>query len=176
MPVEAGQNDVFPAPGRPASPDSWDWDGLDRDLRPRLVALGIRRFKYTPEEAEDLVQDVFETVWEKRPRVRCPEAYLVTTFFRRCVDRVRSQSRGEGRETTLDTAPPDHVAADRILAAVHVRGAFRRMTPLCRQLIRILCLEGRRLADVAAERGCSVPAVWKRLDRCIRRMRTCLAA
>ena len=177
---EVGQNDLLlsvrRAPPAGSAPDCWDWERLDRELRPRLVAQGIRRFGCTPEEAEDLVQDIFGTVWEKRPRVRHPEGYLVTTFLHRCIDRLEARSRTASRETCLEEVPPDHLAADRLVAVVHVRGALRRMTPICRALIRTICLGRVRLADVAAEKGCSVPAVWKRLDQCIRRMRTCLAA
>ena len=107
----ASQNDIFPgsdasfvdaAAGAP--PDAWDWERLDGHLRPRLVAVGVRRFGCTPEEAEDLVQDVFEAVLVKRPRVRNTEGYLVSTFFNRCVDRVEQRARHLTLETSLGAA------------------------------------------------------------------------
>lgn len=158
-------------------PETWDWETLDLELRPRLVSLGIRRFRFTPEEAEDLVQDVYARLWERRPRVRNLKGYVATAFLHRCFDWLESNSRKGRFEARLEAPwPADPNAGDRLLVAVHVRGALRRMTPICRFLIHRYCVERARLADLANERSCSIPAVWKRLDRCIKRMRTCLIA
>ncbi len=182
MAAGASQNDISfgsdgpldgAAPG--TFPDTWDWEGLDGHLRPRLVTVGIRRFGCTAEEAEDLVQDVFEAVLVKRPRVRNAEGYLVSAFFNRCFDRVEQRARQMTLELGLETAPAGADGSERLLNAFHVRGAFRRLTPVCRQLIRSYCLMRVSLAEAAANSGCTVPAVWKRINQCIKRMRTCLA-
>ena len=183
MSTGVSQNDVFL--GSDASfveaaagelPDAWDWERLDAHLRPRLVAVGMRRFGCTPEEAEDLVQDIFEAVLVKRPRVRNVEGYLVSTFFNRCFDRVEERTRKLMLEASLDAAHAEADGSERLLTAFHVRGAFRRLTPACRHLIRSYCVLRVSLAEAAADSGCSVPAVWKRINQCIKRMRTCLAA
>lgn len=186
MPPGASQNDIFSgsnasfadagARGAGALPDTWDWEKLDGHLRPRLVAVGIRRFGCTPEEAEDLVQDIFEAVLVKRPRVRNAEGYLVSTFFNRCFDRVEQRARQLTFETSVDAASAGTDGSERLLSAFHVRGAFRRLTPVCRHLIRSYCVHRVSLAEAAADSGCTVPAVWKRINQCIKRMRTCLAA
>src|ERR1039457_312194 len=120
MSTGVSQNDVFL--GSDASfveaaagelPDAWDWERLDAHLRPRLVAVGMRRFGCTPEEAEDLVQDIFEAVLVKRPRVRNVEGYLVSTFFNRCFDRVEERTRKLMLEASLDAA---HAEADGVRA------------------------------------------------------------
>ena len=157
-------------------PDAWDWERLDGHLRPRLVAVGVRRFGCTPEEAEDLVQDIFEAVLLKRPRVRNTEGYLVSTFFNRCFDRVEERAREDSFVASLDAAHTRSDVSEGLLTAFHVRGAFRRLTPVCRRLIRSYCVQRVSLAEAAAGSGCSVPAVWKRINQCIKRMRTCLAA
>lgn len=158
--------------------EAWDWERLDLRLRPRLVAVGVRRFGCTPEEAEDLVQDVFGALWTKRPRVRNPEGYLVAMFFNRCRDRGESRARWTTLELPLDDIPRgDHDReARRLLDALHVRGAFRRLSPECRRLIREYCVLRRSLAEAAAGSGCTVPAAWKRIDQCLKRMRSCLSS
>lgn len=183
MPAEASQNDIFSAPGsrirakaEGSLPETWDWDGLDRQLRPRLVTVGVRRFGCTPEEAEDLVQDVFEAVLLKRPRVRNAEGYLVSAFFNRCFDRREYRLRQLTLEMSLDEAPGGTDGSDRLLNAFHVRGAFRRLTPVCRRLIRSYCVLQVSLAEAAADSGCTVPTVWKRINQCLRRMKTCLVS
>jgi len=182
MPTGASQNDIYPGTEASfenavaeASCDAWDWERLDAHLRPRLIAVGIRRFGCTPEEAEDLVQDIFEAVLVKRPRVRNVEGYLVSTFFNRCANRVKQRARHLELEISLGGAPPGTDGPERLLTAVHVRGALRRLTPVCRRLIRSYCVQRCSLAEAAADSGCSVPAVWKRISQCIKRMRTCLA-
>jgi RNA polymerase sigma factor (sigma-70 family) len=182
MAAGASQNDIFfgsaASPMDAAAgtlPDTWNWERLDGHLRPRLVTVGMRRFGCTAEEAEDLVQDIFEAVLEKRPRVRNVEGYLVSAFFNRCFDRVEQRARQVAVEVSLDSFPAGTDGPERLLAAFHVRGAFRRLTPVCRRLIRSYCVLRVSLAEAAADSGCTVPAVWKRINQCIKRMRKCLA-
>ena len=182
MAARASQNDISSRSGTPIGgaaegslPDAWDWETLDGRLRPRLVAVGVRRFGCTREEAEDLVQDIFEAVLLKRPRVRNVEGYLVSAFFNRCFDRVEQRARQLTLELSLDAAPAGADGSERLLNAFHVRGAFRRLTPVCRRLLRSYCVLRVSLAEAAADSGCTVPAVWKRINQCIKRMRTCLA-
>ena len=178
--VGAGLPRVAPAPAdSPAAItpllETWDWEHLDAHLRPRLLHAGVTRFGFTREEAEDLLQDTFESVFTKRPRVRNMEGYLVGAFFNRCVDRLalrNGQSRSEG---PLDPNLADAVTARTIIDGVHVRSAFRLLTPGCRHLIRAYCVLRQTLAEAAADAGCTVPAVWKRLNQCMKRMRGCLA-
>jgi DNA-directed RNA polymerase specialized sigma24 family protein len=62
----------------------------------------------------------------------------------------------------------------RIVDGVHLRSALRLLITGCRHLIRAYCLLRLTLAEAAAEAGCTVPAVWKRLNRCMKKMRGCL--
>jgi|ERR1017187_6148469 RNA polymerase sigma factor (sigma-70 family) len=162
------------APARGSQPAPWDWDRLDAHLRPRLLNVGERRFGLTPEEAEDILQDTFEAVFTKRPRVRNMEGYLVGSFFNRCCDRLEKRLRQRERETSLPAEFPDAHTATRLVDGLHVRSAFRLLTPRCRHLIQAYCVLRQTLAETAAEAGCTVPAVWKRLNQCMKRMRGCL--
>jgi RNA polymerase sigma factor (sigma-70 family) len=185
MPAGASQDHAFSSSrasaahadaGAGTPPDAWDWERLDEHLRPRLVTVGMRRFGCTAEEAEDLVQDIFEAVLIKRPRVRNTEGYLVSMFFNRCFDHVEERARHRLLEISPELVRGRIDASDSLVGALHVRGAFRRLTPVCRHLIRLYCVRRLSLAEAAADSGCSVPAVWKRINQCIKRMRTCLAA
>lgn len=171
------------APPPPADPpaaqtprvETWDWEHLDTRLRPRLLHAGESRFGLTREEAEDLLQDTFESVFTKRPRVRNMEGYLVGAFFNRCVDRLALRNGDSRNEGALDPNLADTVTARRIVDGVHVRSAFRLLTPGCRHLIRAYCVLRQTLAEAAADAGCTVPVVWRRLNQCMKRMRGCLA-
>ena len=174
---------VVPAPPAPAEREDPvskpapgpDWDRLDAHLRPRLLNVGRRRFGLTPEEAEDVLQDTFESVFTKRPRVHNMEGYLVASFLNRCCDRIEKRLRQGEREAPLPADLPDARAAARLVDGLRVRSAFRLLTPRCRHLIQAYCVFRRSLAETAADAGCTVPAVWKRLNQCMKRMRGCLA-
>jgi RNA polymerase sigma factor (sigma-70 family) len=152
-----------------------DWDRLDAYLRPRLLNVGQRRFGLMEEEAEDILQDTFESVFSKRPRVHNMKGYLVGSFFNRCRDRLEKRLLQSGRETTLPAELPDAYTATRLVDGLHVRSAFRLLTPRCRHLIQTYCVFRRSLAETAADAGCTVQAVWKSLNHCMKRMRGCLA-
>jgi RNA polymerase sigma factor (sigma-70 family) len=154
--------------------ETWDWEHLDARLRPRLLHTGVSRFGLSREEAEDLLQDTFESVFTKRPRVRNMEGYLVGAFFNRCVDRIALRNSRRRNEGALDPNLADAATARRMIDGVHVRSALRLLTPVCRQLIQAYCMFRQTLAEAAADAGCSVPAVWKRLNQCMKRMRGCL--
>ncbi len=156
-------------------PASWDWDRLDAYLRPRLLTVAQRRFGLTAEEAEDVLQDTFEAVFARRPRVHNMKGYLVGSFFNRCRDRLEKRLQQSGREIDISVDLPDVRTATRLVDGLHVRSAFRLLTPRCRHLIQAYCVLRRSLAETAADSGCTVNAVWKRLNQCMKRMRGCLA-
>jgi DNA-directed RNA polymerase specialized sigma24 family protein len=171
-PSPAAREDAPEAVG--SNPAAWDWERLDAHLRPRLLNAGVRRFGLTREESEDILQDTFEIVFTKRPRVRNMEGYLVGSFFNRCDDRLSQRIRQRRREGDLDPDVASGFGAQRLVDGIRVRSAFRLLTPVCRSLIRSYCLLQKTLAEAAAEAGCTVPAIWKRLNQCMKRMRGCL--
>jgi RNA polymerase sigma factor (sigma-70 family) len=171
-PVHVPSEDSVSVSG--STPAAWDWDRLDARLRPRLLTVGERRFGLTREEAEDLLQDTFESVFTKRPRVRNMEGYLVGSFFNRCCNRLEERMQQRRNEGILGPDASGALSARQLVDGIHVRSAFRLLTPGCRRLIRAYCLFRQTLAETAAEAGCTVPAVWKRLNQCMKRMRGCL--
>lgn len=173
-PAAAPPSDAVFALPAGSSPAAWDWERLDAHLRPRLLNVGERRFGLAREEAEDILQDTFESVFTKRPRVRNMEGYLVGSFFNRCCDRLEQRIRQRRSEEFLGPDVPGAFTDRQLVDGIHVRSVFRLLSPGCRRLIRAYCLFRQTLAETAAEAGCTVPAVWKRLNQCMKRMRGCL--
>jgi RNA polymerase sigma factor (sigma-70 family) len=160
-----------------ASPvlSGWDWEALDAALRPRLIALGIRRFRLRREECEDAVQSVFMNVLGQDARVRDPAAYIKASFLNACRNILVGRKRVSGDAPDCDLPDPASGAlAGRIEAACAVSGAFRRIEPRCRDLIRAYFLEDRPLAETAVRSGYSQKTVWKRINRCLEKLRQCL--
>jgi len=162
-------------PAAETSPPAWDWEELDATLRPRLIALGIRRFRLRREECEDAVQSVFLNVLGQDARIRDPIAYIKVSFLNACKNLLLSRKRRGGDEPDSDLPDPESAAlAGRIEAACAVSGAFRRIEPRCRDLIRTYYLEDRPLSETAIRSGYSEKTVWKRINRCLEKMRKCL--
>jgi RNA polymerase sigma factor (sigma-70 family) len=153
----------------------WDWEALDRALRPRLIALGMNRFHLRREECEDAVQHAFMNVLGQEARVRDPVAYIKVSFLNACRNLLVSPVRA--RRADLDGDLEDAATlAEGIEAACTVRGAFRRIEPRCRELIRGYYLEDRPLAETAEMSGYSKKTVWKRVQKCLEKMRRCLTS
>jgi len=159
----------FPAPA------PLDWDALDAALRPRFIALGVRRFRMRPEECEDAVQSAFMNALAQESRIRDPIAYLKVSFLNACRSLLGARGRLLAGDAPLDT-PDAHAGAlaVRVEAACTISGAFRRIEPRCVALIRAYFLEDRPLAETAERTGYSHKTVWKRINRCLEKMRRCL--
>lgn len=152
-------------------PASWDWTALDERLRPSLMKIALFRYGFRADEAEDIVQDVFEAVWARRPRVRSPEAYLRTSFHHRCADVLSSPARrSERRSAPLSESLVDRAGPEAILDGCAVRGALNHLNAECRQLVDGYIVNGDTLAETAAKVGSTVTAVWKRVNRCLKRL------
>jgi len=159
---------------RSATPPFWDWDALDGVLRPRLIAFGMRRFRLRREECEDALQSVFINVLAQEGRVRDPIAYIKASFLNACKNLLTSRGRiAAAPEDDLPDAAAGALATQ-IEAACTVAGAFRQIEPRCRDLIRAYYLDDLPLAETAERIGYSQKTVWKRINRCLEKMRDCL--
>ena len=161
-------------PRETGAPPCWDWEALDAALRPRLVAFGMRRFRLGREECEDALQSVFVSVLAQDGRIRDPIAYIKVAYLNAC--RNILTSRGRGSSAVEDDLPDAQagVLATRIEAACTVAGAFRQIEPRCRELIRAYYIDDLPLAETAEKSGYSHKTVWKRINRCLEKMRECL--
>jgi RNA polymerase sigma factor (sigma-70 family) len=158
-----------------STPAPWDWEELDATLRPRLIALGMRRYRLRREECEDAVQSVFMNVLGQDARIRDPIAYIKASFLNACKNLLVSRRKAAGDQPDSELADPESAAlAGRIEAACAVSGAFRRIEPRCRDLIRTYFLDDLPLAETAQRSGYSAKTVWKRINRCLEKMRQCL--
>lgn len=147
---------------------AWDWAGITATLRPRLLSIGRRRFGLPIQDLEDTFQTVVTEILTRQPTHPVPRAYVTKAFYFACCDKLQ-QKRAN--------APLLDPGADRVHeldAACDVATGLSRIGPRCREIICRWALEGRTMNETADATGLSRATVWKRVNRCLRRLRACL--
>jgi RNA polymerase sigma-70 factor, ECF subfamily len=167
---------------RSNEPDAFD--ELYARYSPRVFGYLYQRLNGNHEEAEDLTAEVFAKVYEKIDGYQVQGAPLSSWLFRiahnRLIDAVR---RRRGQTVGLDVAPevpagPVFQGVDQAVALEQIKVGLARLTPEQRQVIVLRFLEGKSLAETAAEVGRNEDAVKKLQSRglaSLRRQIECLS-
>jgi RNA polymerase sigma-70 factor (ECF subfamily) len=154
------------------------------ELYTPLLLYWARKRGLQPQDAADLVQDVFTVLVQKLPEFTYDPGksfrnWLRTVLFNKWRDRWRSPSlpvRG-GEEALAEVAAPDDL--DAFWEGEHRRHLLRRamelmqaeFTPTTWKACWESAIEGRSAADVAAELGLTENAVYIAKSRVVRRLR-----
>lgn len=150
----------------------------DCALRRRLVLHARFRFRLSPVEVEDVMQEALYDLMRQDGPVREPEGFAFRVVHQRCLQYLRYRSVRP--EVPIQAVPAEvDVPTGQPSAEVGVllREALAQVSPACRGLLRSHYLEGHSLKETAAALSyASVSVVWTLLDRCIRRLRALLGA
>jgi RNA polymerase sigma-70 factor (ECF subfamily) len=123
-----------------------------------IMALGLRMLKERS-DAEDLLIDVFEEVWEKRDRFDAsrgsPKTYLITLARSRAIDRRRQRNRhSHSPPSPIDPQEPSpspsatlSMAEDRL----RVRQALEMLSAEQREAIECSFYEGLSHVEIAGK-------------------------
>ncbi len=134
-------------------------------------------------EAEDVVQDVFVTIWRKAaefdPTRASAEAWLVAITRNRAIDRMRARTR---RAAVPDTALAAHAdpsaradaCAEQSDAARAVGTALEGLEDRHAAVIRAAYFDGLTYEEIAAREAVPVGTVKTWVFRGLRRMRSAL--
>jgi len=147
----------------------------------RLCRLLLR----DPEEAKDVVQDVFMQAYAAQTQSRAPgdwAAWLTRVAINACHDRRRAGwwtrfRRSSARIEEIPLVAADPSPADRALSEEtrrHIWLAFDKLPDRQRQVFVLRYIEDLSTAEVAATLGLSSGSVKRHLFRAIRRLRVTL--
>jgi RNA polymerase sigma-70 factor (ECF subfamily) len=164
-------------------PDAFD--ELYARYSPRVFGYLYQRLNGDHEEAEDLTAEVFAKVYEKIDSYQVQGAPLSSWLFRIAHNRLIDSVRRRPRQTQvgLDLAPempsgPVFQGVDQAVALEQIKIGLARLTPEQRQVIELRFLEGKSLAETAAQVGRNEDAVKKLQSRglaSLRRQIECLS-
>lgn len=145
----------------------------------KLLGLAVRILG-DRQDAEDVVQDVFVTVWRKAaeydPARASGEAWLVAITRNRAIDRLRARGRAPGAPEAELAAHPDPGArtdsgADLADTARTVGRALAALEPRHAAVIRGAYLEGLGYEELARREGVPVGTIKTWVFRGLKRMR-----
>jgi len=149
----------------------------DPDERSRLMGYARVRFGIDRDTAEDLLQETALDLLRQRSLVRSPKGFVFTVFRARCSRYLRRNvadrlvfapvkpraSRGESRDSpTIDSR-------------LALQEALKEISVGCRKLLLAYYFEGRSLREAADVTARAYSGVWKTIDRCLKKLRRCLA-
>jgi RNA polymerase sigma-70 factor (ECF subfamily) len=146
-----------------------------------LKLLGIAiRILADRQDAEDVVQEVFLTIWRKAgefaPGRASGEAWLVAITRNRAIDRMRERGRRrhapvESLENHADANARSDALADRADVARTVSGALDGLEPRHAKVIRAAWLDGLSYDELSKREGVPVGTIKTWVFRGLRRMR-----
>jgi RNA polymerase sigma-70 factor (ECF subfamily) len=131
---------------------------------------------YDPATAEDLTQNLFLKLWEKRDDIEPDEhfeAYLFTIARNMARKEVSNRQRREQLKDSLaasgneaDTSLEQQIEADSLQA--YVNGLVEQLPPACRQIYRLSRVEQLSNKEIAQQLSLSEKTVEAQLHRALR--------
>lgn len=135
-------------------------------------------------EAEDVLQDVYVTIWRKAAEFdssrASPVTWTATIARNRAIDRLRAKAVRptaplEDAGTVADAAPLADVLIDTARGAAHVHAALAGLEPRQAAAIRSCYFEGLTYEELAAREGVPVGTLKSWVRRGIMKMREAMA-
>jgi RNA polymerase sigma-70 factor (ECF subfamily) len=160
--------------------DSAAYLQLLQETAPYLRSLA-RHWYHEPQDIEDAVQDILLTMHAIRHTydpARPFGPWLVTIANRRCVDRLRRQSRRKARETPLTNEHETVVESGANLEEepdrIGLVAAINRLPSKQQQAISLLKLREMSLKEAATASGMSIAALKVATHRAVKNLRRML--
>ncbi len=147
-----------------------------------LVRFAIEFLK-DQDAAEDLVQEVFVKIWERRETIEITlavKAYLYMAVKNHCLNKLKKEQRNafleDTHENTMDWST-NHTEqhADAIGLSQHIQQALEKLPPKCALIFKMSRFEDKTYKEIAESLELSVKTVEAQMGKALHLMRTHLA-
>lgn len=173
--------------GRIRAGDTSAFEEMYRAHAPALLSYALSQLR-SPEAAEDVVQELFLSVWRHRNNWRLNRSirsYLFGALRNHIISHRRHHQAREGRlqqvdhpEFRLASLPGRGRTDDRVREAElteAINRAIDQLTPRCKEAFLLIRQEYLSYAEVAEVMGISVKGVEMNMVRALAALRECLA-
>jgi len=150
------------------------WNELVERFSRYVYAICVQAFRLSPDDAEDVFQEVFARVYEHLDRLRNDEAirpWIAQLTRRLCIDKLRAS----GREAPIDLdgyEPPD---ADETLAtldeAMTVRAGLEALDEPCREILDRFFAQDQSYKVIGEALSLPAGTIASRISRCLGKLR-----
>jgi RNA polymerase sigma-70 factor (family 1) len=129
------------------------------------------------DEGNDIVQEVFCWLWEKRKSLdtpQCLKAYLVQVVRYKCIDLIRKKSSTRGKKqqyTWLADTYTTTTAIETKELGRQLSAAIDSITPASRQAFEQLYLQKKSLKEIADQMNINVQSVKNHIHRALKVLR-----
>lgn len=140
------------------------------------------RFVQQPEVAEEIVQNVFLKLWEKRNHIRIEtslKSYLFRAVFNGCNNHLTHiKVRNKYISLTQDAISKNEFHADPVIDSLvfkeldeNITKAIENLPTECKKIFKMSRFEGLKYAEIANQLGISVKTVETQISRALSRLR-----
>lgn len=153
--------------------EAW-FEALFRSHHVKIRAYALRR---SPNEADDIVSQVFETAWKNRDRV--PEDALPWLYrtasnhllheYRSSMRRTNREERAESQTVTQLQIDPTDTLANNLDQVREVQRALSQLSETDAEVLRLWAWEQLEIAEIAIVTNCSPATARVRLHRARKR-------
>jgi len=166
--------------------DDSNFEEIYLNYFPRLLRFAQ---EYVPakEDAENILQDVFMTLWERRGDLKIHislASYLFILIKNRCIDHLRRLKQAEiGKKKMQESFDYEHQMKLYSLEALDetfvsdvdfervITRAIDSLPPRCREIFILNKLNGKKYKDIAEELQISVSTVENQMSIALRKLR-----
>lgn len=146
---------------------------LFRSYAPGLCAY-LARYVDSPAAAEDIVQDLFLTLWRKRAEIHIDGAvstYLLRAAKNRALNHLRSARLSDQYAVAQFHAVDERSEEAELLAIVDLEDAIGKLPPRCRLIFTMSRQHGFTYQKIADDLGLSVKTVDTQMQRAMKSLR-----
>jgi RNA polymerase sigma factor (sigma-70 family) len=149
------------------------WRELVERFSRYVYAIAVQAFRLSPEDAEDVFQEVFARTYEHLGRLRDDEAirpWLAQLTRRLAIDRLRSASREQSLPEELDSGEVDETIAT-LDEAMAVHDALATLPEHCREILDRFFARDESYLAIGAALDIPAGTIASRISRCLAKLR-----
>lgn len=148
-----------------------DLDTLYLATRKTLYAVSHKRYGFTQDETEELIQEAWLLFLEKKSAVRTPKAWLTGTIANLCRQEIERRHRERSRSGEMIDLP----VTPRNDATLVLEQGLARLDERSRTLCRLIGIEQRSYEDVSATTGLPLGSIGPLYMRAKKKLRETVA-